>query len=242
MITHIKQQNALLRQMSDALYAEIARHGELVVLTTGTQVEAAGIPAAHVYFPINSTLGLTVSDGQGRTAEAAMIGRHELSGTHLICTGTPSSSSCVVTIGGQALRLSSETARGLFAESVEFREIVLTFMQALIVQLSYNSLCQRFHRLEQRYARWLLEADDRVQGGDLLVTHELSASMLGVQRAGLTCAANDLARRRLIIKRRGVTTISDRPGLELSSCDCYAELRREYTRLFQSVNGSAIPG
>jgi CRP-like cAMP-binding protein len=64
-----------------------------------------------------------------------------------------------------------------------------------------------------RLARWLLMADDRIDGGELPLTHKLLAIMLGVPRPSVTLAIHALERQGLISAKRGVITIIDRKGL-----------------------------
>ena len=52
--------------------------------------------------------------------------------------------------------------------------------------------------IEQRLARWLLMADDRIDEQELPLTHEFLAMMLGVTRPGVTMAVQSLERQGLI--------------------------------------------
>ncbi len=58
--------------------------------------------------------------------------------------------------------------------------------------------------------------------------------MLGVRRPGVTIAAGVLQRAGLIQYARGRMAVTDRPGLEASSCECYHTTRREFARLLGS--------
>ena len=49
--------------------------------------------------------------------------------------------------------------------------------------------------LEERLARWLLMANDRLDGDEIPLTHEFLSLMLGVRRAGVTVALNYLEHR-----------------------------------------------
>jgi Mn-dependent DtxR family transcriptional regulator len=63
------------------------------------------------------------------------------------------------------------------------------------------------------------------------MTQELIANMLGVRREGVTEAAGNLQKARLINYSRGHITVLDRPKLEERVCECYAVVKREYDRL-----------
>ena len=47
-------------------------------------------------------------------------------------------------------------------------------------------------KIEERLARWLLMADDRIDGNHLRLTHEFLSLMLGTQRLGVTIALQAL--------------------------------------------------
>jgi CRP-like cAMP-binding protein len=87
-------------------------------------------------------------------------------------------------------------------------------------------------KIEERLARWLLMAHDRVDGDQLSLTHEFLAMMLGVRRPGVTLALNLLERNGLIQTERGITSITDRQGLEEHSNGAYATPEAEFNRLF----------
>ena len=56
--------------------------------------------------------------------------------------------------------------------------------------------------------------------------------MLGVQRTGVTSAPLSLQKAGFIRNWRGRVTIVNRRGLEATTCECYAVLRRELDDLF----------
>jgi len=63
------------------------------------------------------------------------------------------------------------------------------------------------------------------------MTHDLIANMLGVRREGVSIAAGNLQRKKLIKYVRGTITMLDRKGLEQAACECYAVVKDEYDRL-----------
>ena len=98
------------------------------------------------------------------------------------------------------------------------------------VQLAQTALANGRHKLEERLARWLLMAHDRLDGDELPLTHEFLAVMLGVRRSGVTVALTILQREGMVRARRGGILIIDRECLEECANGAYrnpeAELRR----------------
>jgi len=73
----------------------------------------------------------------------------------------------------------------------------------------------------ERLARWLLMAQDRMDGNEVPLTHEFLSLMLGVRRAGVTIALNQLHRKGVIRLSRGRIEIVDRDGLINSANGAY---------------------
>ena len=91
--------------------------------------------------------------------------------------------------------------------------VMLAYAHTFMVQTSQTALANGRSKIEERLARWLLMAADRVEG-ELALTHEFLSIMLGVRRSGVTTALQELERTGLIAHRRGFVTILDREGLE----------------------------
>ena len=81
---------------------------------------------------------------------------------------------------------------------------------------------------------------DRVEGNDLMITHEFLSIMLGVRRAGVTEALHDLRDRELIELARRDVTIKDRKGLEKLAGAFYGVPEREYRRVVTEVVQSPL--
>jgi Mn-dependent DtxR family transcriptional regulator len=55
--------------------------------------------------------------------------------------------------------------------------------------------------------------------------------MLGVRRPSVTVAARTLQKAGVIEYERGRITVTNRRGLEETSCECYRVIKTEYRRL-----------
>lgn len=90
--------------------------------------------------------------------------------------------------------------------------------------------------MEQQLCRWLLLTLDRVPSRELVITQELIAGILGVRREGITAAAGNLQRAGFIRYRRGRISVLERSRLEARACECYAVVRKEWSRLLSDAD------
>jgi CRP-like cAMP-binding protein len=97
--------------------------------------------------------------------------------------------------------------------SVALHRVLLHYVHSFMTQITQTALANGRSRIEERLARWLLMADDRVDDGKVRLTHEFLGVMLGVQRPGVTIALQELKRRGFIDHERGLITILDRKAL-----------------------------
>lgn len=99
------------------------------------------------------------------------------------------------------------------------------FSQIAAVQMTQISACNRLHKVDQRFARWLLMSHDRIGAKLLPLTQDFLAQMLGTRRSSVTVAALRLQRAGTISYTRGNVTIINRAALEKSACECYRLIR-----------------
>jgi hypothetical protein len=108
----------------------------------------------------------------------------------------------------------------------------MRYAHAFAIQACHTTLANAQGKIEERLARWLPMAQDRVSGNELQLTHEFLAVMLGVRRTGVTTALHELEGRGLISTARGSVAILDRDGLEEGANSLYGVPEAEFDRLF----------
>lgn len=106
--------------------------------------------------------------------------------------GRAGSSRAVVQLPGQAIALDAAVLRAGFDRCEHLHDLLLRHTQALIAQISEIAACNRFHPIEARLARWLLQAQDAYQASQLALTQDFLSSMLGTRHASVTRAAGKL--------------------------------------------------
>ena len=232
---HNPSQNYLLAALPTAEFEALAGHLELVPMRLGQMLYEPGGQLQHAYFPTTSIISLHYVMESGASAETAGVGNEGMLGVSLFMGGDTTPSSAVVQTAGHAYRLERRLLKQEFERGGLLQKLLLRYTQALLTQMAQTAVCNRHHSLEQQLCRWLLLTLDRLPSNELVMTQELVASMLGVRREGITVAAGDLQRAGYISYRRGHIAVLDRAGLEAHSCECYAVVKKELTRLLSDV-------
>jgi CRP-like cAMP-binding protein len=204
---------------------------EPVNLPLGKVLYESGSRLTHVYFPTTSIVSLLYVMEDGASAEIAVVGHEGIVGISLFMGGGSTPSRAVVQSAGQGFRLRASTIQDEFGRVGSVMHLLLRYTQALITQMAQTAVCNRHHSLDQQLCRWLLLSLDRLPSGELVMTQELIANMLGVRREGVTEAAGHLQEAGLIQYRRGHIKVLDRQKLEKRVCECYAVVKKEYDRL-----------
>ena len=230
-------QNQLLANLPAADVARLVAHLELVRLPLGEMLYEPGSQLQYAYFPTTAIVSLHYVLESGATAESAGVGNEGVVGIALFMGGETTASSAVVQTAGHAYRLTGALLKQEFNRAGSMQQILLRYTQALMTQMAQTAVCNRHHSVEQQLSRWLLLTHDRAPPGELIMTQELVASMLGVRREGITEAAGRLQRAGLIRYRRGHIAVLERSALETRACECYAVVKQELNRMLSDISG-----
>ena len=206
-----------------------------VELVLGQVLYESGGELKHVYFPSTAIVSLLYVMENGASAEIAVVGNEGIVGISLFMGGESTPSRAVVQSAGQAFRLSAQAVKDEFNRSHPVMHLLLRYTQALITQMAQTAVCNRHHSLDQQLCRWLLLSLDRLRGNELVMTQDLIANMLGVRREGVSESAFKLQQAGLIKYSRGRIEVLNRVGLEKRSCECYAVVKKEYSRLLPAA-------
>ena len=221
--------NRLLAAIPAIDRALLEPHAEFVELAPGQVLFEPEEDVVITHFPLTGTMaGLIVVLEDGRTAEAASIGREGAIGGIVSAGHKPAFCRAVSQIAGPALRI--ETARIEVAKerSLVVRDLFARYADALLAQVMQSVVCNAFHPMRQRLARWLLTTQDRIASDELPLTQEYLAQMLGVHRLTVIRVARLLQQDGVIRSVRGRLTVLNRAKLEKASCECYGAVARHY--------------
>ncbi|HEY9285445.1 MAG TPA: Crp/Fnr family transcriptional regulator [Pyrinomonadaceae bacterium] len=230
--------NHILAALSPDERENLSRHFEYVNLSRGQAVVEPDESIRDVYFPCGALVSLVSLLSDGSTAEVNIVGRDGLVGLPAILGVGRTPMRAVVLIPGAAVKVRADVLRAAFGRGGALQSRILRYTHAALFAASQSAVCNSHHPVDSRLARWLLASSDGAESNDLPVTHELIASLLGVRRAGITCAAMTLREDELISYNRGHITVIDRPGLEAVACECYRAIRGQLEHL--TGNGSGL--
>lgn len=229
---NVRKQFSFKNHILSALPADslerLMPHLEHVELPLGKNLYRAREPISHVYFPENAMASIVATTAEGQCTEIGVVGREGAVGLEVLMGVDSSPHECMIQIPNSGYRLATAALRTEFNLGGQVHDVLLNFIHKLMIQISQTTLCNRLHTLDERLARWLLMCYDRVGGGQLNLTQEFLAIMLGVSRVTVTLAASELQTSGQIQYARGRINITDRGGLEGSCCECYQIVRSEY--------------
>jgi CRP-like cAMP-binding protein len=232
------RQNHLLGALSDADLERLGGQLRQVSLPAGHVICESGCQQEFAYFPTTAMVSLLYVSSQGETTEVAVIGNDGLAGVCMLLGGATTPHRLIVQDAGMAFRIRAGALKFEFGRAGFLQQLLLRYVQALLLQAAQTAVCVRHHCVEEQLCRRLLFGLDRTDSNEIHATQESIANMLGVRREGITVAAGKLQRAGVIDYHRGLIRVLDRRRLEAQACECYRIVKRELERLMPAAMAS----
>jgi|SRR5436190_15269557 len=213
--------NRILSRLSRPDFALLEPHLEAVDLPVRKPLEARRKRIEHVYFPESGFASVVANGTSKPSIEVGIIGREGMTGLAIVLGSDRAQHATYIQVAGKGLRISADRLREADERSITLHRGMLRFAHAFLAQATTTALANGRSKIEERLARWLLMADDRIDGEVLPLTHEFLGLMLGTHRPGVTIAIQALEKQGLITARRARIAILDRKGLEKCSNGTY---------------------
>lgn len=219
--------NRLLAALHEEEGERLAARMELVPMKLSEVLFRPHDALTHVHFPTTAIVSLLTELEDGTGLEVGLVGREGMVGISAVLGGDETK---VATVQGEgeALRLRAEVLREEFDRGGTLQAQLLRYTHALMTQISQTVVCTARHPIAGRLARWILMYHDRIGRDQFFMTQEFMSHMLGVRRAGVSEAAEELQARGLISYQRGNVKILDRKGLEELVCECYEVVKERF--------------
>jgi CRP-like cAMP-binding protein len=217
--------NRLLASLPRSQYIRLLRHIEPVHFASNRILFEVGQSVRNAYFFNSGVASIFAVAEDGRTVQLAIVGSDGFVGVPIVLMSNKTAVRIVTQTPVEAVKIDAEQLIAQYNRSVEFRQVLLRYAQALEVQIVQSALCNPLHSIRQRLCRWLLAYRDASNSDSFDLTQEDIANMLGSHRNQISIEARELGRRGLIRYGRGQITLIDQKSLERESCECYRIVR-----------------
>lgn len=185
-----------------------------VDLRPGSRLDGGARSLGGIWFPASGFLSVLLRDGRGAETEVAMVGREGAADVQgLEAPPGRVRWRLMAQQRGAAQVVASWQLPAAIEVAPALSDVLRIASGALFAQVAGTVHAAARGRVVERLARWLLMAHDRVEGDALHLTHDRTAIMLGVRRAGVSEALHRLEGDRLVRAHRGRVRILDRAGL-----------------------------
>jgi CRP-like cAMP-binding protein len=232
--------NSILARASPVDLEDLRPHLRLIDLHH-SQVLAHSRQRVHqVYFPHGGILSCIVEMEEGAAIETGMIGKDGVFGAAQALDDKLSLHKVIVQVPTAATVVDAERLKEIVQSSPELLGLLIKYEQFLLGQVQQTTACNALHNVEQRMCKWLVRMYDLV-GGELPLTQEFLAQMMGVRRTSVTSVATQLQREGLISYRRGKLNILSMDLVEQRACECQRTVRELYLEMFGTTKQSSLP-
>jgi CRP-like cAMP-binding protein len=232
-LTTTEPKNLMLRNLPSMVRNKILSSAEAVHLDLREPVIEAFKPVEHVDFPESGVISLLMPMDGGKLVELASVGKEGMVGLPVLLGVSTIGEIAFCQVPSMCWRIPAKRFRELLNEHKELEILCNRYIMMLFEQIAVNTGCNRTHPTDQRLARWLLLTHDRCDKGQMVLTQEFLASMLGVSRTGVNAVAGKFAEQGLIKYVRGKVDILDRATLERECCSCYKRMCEAADRVFE---------
>ena len=200
----------------------LSRHLQWQELERNRRLFGPGERIDYIYLPETCVVSLVIELPDGREVDGATIGYEGAVGVGGCFAHEHSYPRQMVQIQGGAHAIRQNLFMGLFESCPTLARRVSSFRDAFSAQMLQSIACNALHTLEERFARALLEINDRSASDEIALTHEQLAVTIGASRPSITLLVRSFEGAGLVRSRRGGLIIRDRAGLEQVACACHA--------------------
>lgn len=114
-----------------------------------------------------------------RPIEVGIIGREGMTGLPVVLGGDTNDNDVFVQAAGGGLCIRANKLREALGKSLSLHRSLLRYTHAFLNQATRTAVANGRSKIGERLARWLLMADDRLDNGELPLTHDFLAMCWG---------------------------------------------------------------
>jgi CRP-like cAMP-binding protein len=183
--------NRILAALPADEYARLAPHLSSIPLYAKKILRKRDEPIQQVFFPNSGVCSIVGYVTTGAMVECTTVGDEGVVGIEAFLSdeAVPLGETIVQVAGTDAAAVSILEFRREIDRHTALHRLIGRYTEAVVAQLMQQSVCNTFHDVQQRCARWLLNTHDRMHHQDFHLSHEFLALMLGVQRPTVSVVA-----------------------------------------------------
>jgi CRP-like cAMP-binding protein len=226
--------NGFLSALTADDFEQMRPHLRTVDLTQDFVLVEVGQPLKRAYLPHRGVISLVVDLARGEHVQVGLVGRDSIFGVFAALGDPVALNRAVVAVPGTASTIDLDRLRAAADRSASLRALLVRHGMAVYAQIQQTAGCNASHTVEARLARCLLQTHDLSGTGELVLTQEALAQMIGARRNSVSLVANTLQQADFIQYSRGHIRITNLDGLRKTACECYGTVKRHYERLLKT--------
>ena len=152
--------NRLLAGLPARARNDVLKHCDEVELTHGELLSEPAEVIRYAYFPADGFISLIATVGR-HTNEVSLIGNEGMFSSSSVLGSDVSPLRALVQGAGGALRMKTADLRRAAHDHAMLRDTLNRYLCVVIAELAQSAVCNGYHTIEARLARWLLMTQDR---------------------------------------------------------------------------------
>jgi DNA-binding transcriptional regulator YhcF (GntR family) len=231
-----RPQNNLLRSLRPDDYALVAPALEVADFPPRHLLYNPGDYVGTVYFPCGPCLvSYLVTNEDGRDVETLLVGREGAVGGIVSRGNLPAYTRMIVQFGGPFVHLRVDLLEAAKSKSPTLSGMFARYADCMLAQMVQSTACNATHSIEQRTAKWMVSAMERMDDSVVPLTQEQFAAMLGVGRSYASRVIQSFRREGFVETRRGSLVVTNRDALAAKSCLCNEQVKSHFETVLSGV-------
>jgi CRP-like cAMP-binding protein len=236
----MSERNELLDTLSDQDRDMLFARSATIRLGGGRLLYEPGESVDYCYFPCGGAVAsFFVLLEDGVVVETLMVGREGALGAIVSNGSTPAYARSSVMHEGRFLRIPVADLDRAKEASPAVRSLFSRYADCLMAQVFQSIACNAVHTIEQRAAKWLIAATERIGRNDITMTQEQLASMMGIGRSYASRVVQRFKADGLVRTRRGGIEVTAPELLAQRACTCNELVKRHFRTVLAGVYPTA---
>lgn len=228
--------NGLLAALRAEDRALVESHLSECRLKSGEIIYHPGDNVEYCYFPTGAAMSsYFVELEDGTAVETILVGREGALGGIVSAGNLPAYARASVLHEGRFLRIPVRDIEDAKRRSPGVSHLFARYADCMMAQVFQSIACNAVHTIEQRAAKWLSAAVERIGRNDVTMTQEQLASMMGIGRSYASRVLQRFKREGMVRTRRGGIEVLDRAGLHGRACTCNDQVNAHFERVLGGV-------